>query len=104
MTEKPDPAADDQKNCPSCGLHRDQTLWCQHEWHDTHWRLSKAAQAEMDALKARVARLTEALQLAVTLLRREAEPANLGGTRFDLTDCKEMKSIFAAISEANDAG
>lgn len=40
----------------------------------------------------------EALQLAVHLLRKYADAEDMGGARFDLTDCKEMLPIFAALA------
>ena len=44
--------------------------------------------------------LLDALRHAVKLLRENVEPAELGGQRFDLTDCKDMAPIFAAIAKA----
>lgn len=43
--------------------------------------------------------LLPALRLAVQLLRKHAEADDLGGARFDLTDCKDMKPIFTALAE-----
>lgn len=39
----------------------------------------------------------EALKHAVYLLRKYADAEEMGGSRFDLTDCREMKPVFAAI-------
>jgi hypothetical protein len=41
-----------------------------------------------------------ALRHAVKLLRTHVEPVDLGGERFDMTDCKEMAPIFDAIAKA----
>lgn len=48
-----------------------------------------------------VTELQAALRQAVTLLRTHVEPASLGGERFDLTDAKDMRSIFAALQRAD---
>lgn len=48
-----------------------------------------------------VTELQAALRHAVTLLRTHVEPASLGGERFDLTDAKDMRSIFAALQRTD---
>ena len=42
--------------------------------------------------------LLKALRHAVTLLRNNVDPEDLDGERFDLTDCADMKKIFATIA------
>ena len=44
--------------------------------------------------------MLEALQRAVNLLRTHCAPEDLGGSRFDLTDCKDVKPILAVIAKA----
>jgi hypothetical protein len=62
--------------------------------------LAAVIAAEHDVIAAD---LLAALRLAIKLLRTHADPESLGGERLDLTDCKDMAPIFAAIAKATGA-
>ena len=64
-------------------------------------RQAEAAESAAQKLANPRDTLLPALKLAVQLLRTHADPEDLGGARFDLTDCKAMKPIFAALAEHN---
>lgn len=61
-------------------------------------RQAEAADSAAQKLASPRDTLLPALKLAVKLLRQHADAEDLGGSRFDLTDCKAMKPIFAALA------
>lgn len=66
--------------------------------NDLTERQAQAAESASEKLARPRDTLLPALKLAVKLLRQHADPEDLGGSRFDLTDCKAMKPIFAALA------